>query len=170
MRKLITLCLLCAFTVATALPWDAKGVHTDIASQVSQPNQVSQQKVQSILHWFNTVDGDRSLFSKSSMYHYFSNNIKYSVNGTVASQGETALYQRFSAMLKNIKHYHVNFPLKAVVVNKNEAVFVYRINAKLVDGNSYTDLVAVTAHVNTHGKFDQWHAVIERIHSASAAV
>ncbi|MDF1761563.1 MAG: hypothetical protein P1U40_13605 [Coxiellaceae bacterium] len=161
MKKLIAVGLLCAFSMATALPWDAKDVHTNITSQAAPSNQLSQQRVKRILQWFNAADSDRTLFTKSNMQHYFASNINYTVNGVVAAQGVDASSKRFAAMLKNIKHYHVKFPLKAMVANNNEAVFVYQLSAKLVDGHSYTDWVAVNAHFNKHGKVDQWHAVIE---------
>ncbi len=162
MRKLITLALLSVFSVATALPWDASGVHTNIADRTLHSNVLNQQRVKKILNWFNAADSDRSLLSKSNMSQYFSSNINYTVNGVVAAQGTKALYQRFLKMSNNLAHYHVNFPLKAMVVNANQAAFVYQLNAKQVDGHSYSDLIAITAHFDREGRVDQWHAIIER--------
>lgn len=166
MKKTIGLLLIGTSTLAAALPWDAKGVHTAIQNQQSQASTSTRQRVTSILTWFNKANTDHKLLNKQTMQLYFAKHVRYSVNGTTAAKSRHALYQRFQAMLHTIKHYHVALPPAALVANKNTAVLVYRLNTQLANGAHYHDLIGVTMHFNQQGKITRWNATID--HQANA--
>jgi hypothetical protein len=162
MRKVIGGLMLLATAPMLALPWDAAGVHTTISTSASVTDQVARQHAERVLQWFNAVSTDPKLFSRTSLGQYFSDKVRYRVNGVLAADGIEALYKRCQHMLKGLQHYQVVFPLRSVVASQHLAAVTYRLNTVLADGHAQDNLITVTMHFQ-QGKVDSWNAVIETI-------